>query len=110
MAIEETHFIYKSDGAINLKLHFFMPLNTNLSGEGRSAALFFHGGRFVQGHPAQFYPHCRYLASRGMVAASAEYRLMGKNAASISDCLSDCRDAIVWLRKGDRWVISGGYS
>lgn len=78
--------------------------------------LVFHGGRFIQGHPAQVYPHCRYLALRGMVAISAEYRLLGKNATSVVECLADCKSAIRWLRANarqlaldpDKIVAAGG--
>lgn len=102
MKIQETSFIYKSANGIDLKLHLFLP-------EGivqRAALLFFHGGRFVQGHPAQFFPHCRYLATRGMVTASATYRLLGKGADSVLDCFEDSRAAIRWLRShAAEWAI-----
>ena len=29
--------------------------------------MFFFGGGWVNGNPGQFFPHCAYLASRGMV-------------------------------------------
>ncbi len=45
----------------------------------RAAIVFFFGGGWVGGTPQQFYPHCKYLASRGTVAMSAPSR-----AASIT--------------------------
>lgn len=93
--IQESTVVYKAIDGINLKLHLFLP--NQVSGR-RAAILFFHGGRFIQGHPAQFFPHCRYLASRGMVAASATYRLLGKGASSVLDCFVDSQAAISWLR------------
>lgn len=95
MNVQERTAIYKADDGSNLKLHLFLPEQTD--GQ-RAAILFFHGGRFIQGHPAQFFPHCRYLAARGMVAASTTYRLLGKQAKSVLDCMSDSRAAIRWLR------------
>lgn len=95
MTIRESAVVYKAVDDVGLKLHLFLP--ETVHGQ-RAAILFFHGGRFVQGHPAQFFPHCRYLASRGMVAASATYRLLGKNATSVLDCFADSQAAIGWLR------------
>lgn len=95
MMIQENTVVYKAEGDISLKLHLFLPQQAD---KQRAALLFFHGGRFMQGHPAQFFPHCRYFASRGIVAASAAYRLLGKTAASVLDCLADSRAAIRWLR------------
>ena len=56
--------------AAELKLHLFSPGE----GTGRSAVVFFFGGGWMGGDPVQFYPHCAYLAARGMVAMGAEYR------------------------------------
>ncbi|HMN31078.1 MAG TPA: alpha/beta hydrolase, partial [Caldilineaceae bacterium] len=95
MTIQETSVIYRAEGETSLKLHLFLP---DKNAGRRAAILFFHGGRFIQGHPAQFFPHCRYFASRGMVAASATYRLLGKNARTVLDCFADSRAAIEWLR------------
>lgn len=93
--IQENTVVYKATDGVSLKLHLFLPESGNVQ---RAAILFFHGGRFTQGHPAQFFPHCRYLASRGMVAASATYRLLGKHASSVLDCFADSQAAIGWLR------------
>lgn len=95
MTIRESTVVYKAVDDVGLKLHLFLP--ETVHGQ-RAAMLFLHGGRFIQGHPAQFFPHCRYFASRGMVAASATYRLLGKNASSVRDCFADSQAAIGWLR------------
>lgn len=98
MNIQETMVIYKTNGTIKLKLHLFTPECVAQSTKTSPAILFLHGGGFIQGHPAQFFPHCRYLATRGMVAASAAYRVLGKTATSVRDCLADGKSAIRWLR------------
>jgi acetyl esterase len=98
MSVQESQVVYYASGQTALRIHLFLPDPVSEYGDTRAAILFFHGGRFVQGHPAQFFPHCRYLATRGMVAASAQYRLLGKGATSIRDCLRDSRNAIRWLR------------
>ena len=66
--------VYKKVGPSELKIHVFTPPNHTLA-DKRPAIVFFFGGGWNGGSPSQFYPHCDYLASRGMVAMSAEYRV-----------------------------------
>jgi acetyl esterase len=54
----------------------------------------FHGGALHSGSADGLAPHCRQLASRGILAVSAGYRLIGKGAVSIDDCIADVRRAI----------------
>ncbi len=89
--------VYKTVNTMPLILHLFLPQQPPTPVR-RPAILFFHGGGFVGGHPAQFFQHCAHFASRGFVAASARYRLVNKGATSVSDCLTDAKSAIRWLR------------
>jgi len=75
-----------------MKLAVIALLAASLSGaepKDRRRTLFFFGGGFNNGSPQQFYSKAEYLASRGMVAASAEYRITSKDKtlpdASIED-------------------------
>jgi acetyl esterase/lipase len=95
--IEKTKVVYKAVGPTQLHLHIFKP-KEKLSKDMASAIIFFHGGGWRYGDPSQFYQHCKYFASRGMVAVSAEYRLVGKNASSLYDCVADSKSAVRWLR------------
>ena len=54
------------DGGDDLSLHIFSPA-AGERGEPAACAVFFFGGGWVNGNPGQFFPHCAYLASRGMV-------------------------------------------
>jgi acetyl esterase/lipase len=54
----------------------------------------FHGGALHSGSADELAPHCRQLASRGIFAVSAGYRLIGQGAASIDDCIADVRLAV----------------
>ena len=54
----------------------------------------FHGGALRAGSADDLAPHCRRLASRGILAVSAGYRLLGRGAASIDDCVADVRRAV----------------
>ncbi|MEV4824199.1 alpha/beta hydrolase [Micromonospora sp. NPDC049274] len=60
----------------------------------RAGVVLFHGGALRGGSPDGLVPHCRALASRGILAVSAGYRLFGRGAASIDDCLADVRRAV----------------
>ena len=54
----------------------------------------FHGGALREGSADGLAPHCRQLASRGIFAVSAGYRLLHKGAMSIDDCIADVRRAV----------------
>jgi acetyl esterase/lipase len=61
--------------------------------------VFFFGGGWRSGSPTQFVEHCRYLASRGMVAMSAEYRILGLHETLAKACVEDGKSAVRWLRQ-----------
>jgi iduronate 2-sulfatase len=107
--------VYKKTAQGELKLHVFYPENHKVS-ENRPAILFFHGGGWSGGYPSYFYPHADYLASRGMVAISAEYRLKGKHKTTPVECVMDAKSAIRWVRKNakkmgidpEKVIVGGG--
>ena len=76
----------------NLKLHFFYPPNYNAESDKRPAIVFFFGGGWNTGGPEQFYRQSRHLASLGMVAISAEYRISSKH--------------VIWDTKKNKYVPS----
>jgi acetyl esterase/lipase len=88
---------FKNIGDVNLQLHVFKPEGLR-SDDERPAIVFFFGGGWVGGSPSQFYPHCRYLASRGMVAISAEYRVKSRHKTTPYECVKDGKSAIRWVR------------
>jgi acetyl esterase len=61
------------------------------------ALLLFHGGSWVKGSPSQLFRICSGLAEQGFTAFSAEYRLIGTNAATIADCVADVRTVYKWV-------------
>jgi acetyl esterase/lipase len=74
-----------------------LPLLVFEPGEGtrpRAGIVLFHGGALRTGSADGLAPHCRKLASRGVFAVSAGYRLLGCGAVSIDDCVADVRRAI----------------
>ncbi|GAA2615830.1 alpha/beta hydrolase [Dactylosporangium fulvum] len=74
-----------------------LPLLVFESGEGtqpRAGVVLFHGGALREGSADGLAPHCRKLAARGILAVSAGYRLLGRDAVSIDDCIADVRRAV----------------
>ena len=106
--------VYRKVGDVELQAWIFDPVRRNL--EPRPAIVFFFGGGWRGGTPGQFLPQCHYLAQRGMVAISVDYRVKNRNDTSPQDALTDARAAIRWVRQNaerlgvdpNRIVASGG--
>ncbi len=82
---------------VQLKLHIFEPKGHQRD-DRRGAIVFFFGGGWVGGSPSQFYHQSAYLASRGMVAVAAEYRVKRAHGTSPFECVKDGKSAIRWVR------------
>jgi len=90
--------LYKDINDIKLHLHMFYP-DGHQKTDKRPVAVFIHGGSWNGGSPAMFYQQCEYLASRGIVAISVEYRLAKKHKTTPIECVKDGKSAIRWIRK-----------
>lgn len=107
--------VYKKIGDVKLRLHIFKPDGWKKS-DRRPAIVFFFGGGWTGGSPSQFEQQSRYLASRGMVAMSAEYRIRSRHGTTPFECVADGKSAVRWIRShaGElgvdphRIVASGG--
>lgn len=85
---------YRTVGGHDLAAHVYRP-----AGRGRRpAVVLFHGGGLTSGSPDFFDPECRYLASRGLIAVSAAYRLLPHQARRVRDCVVDAGAAVAWVR------------
>ncbi|MCA8972323.1 MAG: alpha/beta hydrolase fold domain-containing protein [Planctomycetes bacterium] len=94
--------VYKRFGASDadrneLALHVFEP-DHHATTDHRAAIVFFFGGGWNGGSPQQFYPQCDYLASRGMVAISAEYRVKNRHGTTPFECVKDGKAVIRYVR------------
>ncbi len=89
--------VYKTIDDDVLKIHIFQP--SEKSAAPRPAIVFFFGGGWRAGSPKQFEQQCRYLASRGMVAMTADYRVSRKHGTTAKECVQDGKSAIRWVRK-----------
>jgi len=97
MDLTQKEIVYQTIGEAELKLHLF-----ETRGRDRPtrvpAIVFFFGGGWRSGTPEQFFPHCRYLASRGLVAISAEYRVESRHGVTPFECVLDAERAFRWVQ------------
>ena len=87
-------YLVTPDG--ELKLHVFLPPAGKAS-DRRPAIVFFHGA----GDGAeQFFPHAEYFASRGLVAASADYPVHRKDGKifRMDESVGQAKAAVRWMR------------
>jgi len=89
--------VYREINGIKLNAYIFTPTNHQPSDQ-RPAVLFFFGGGWKGGSPGQFLPQSLYLAQRGMIAISCDYRVLSRHEAMPQDCLSDAKAALRWAR------------
>ena len=98
--LEPQEHTYKTVGKQELKVFVFPPLAAGEAAADAAApgVIFIHGGGWGSGQPSLFYPHCRYFARRGAVGIAIGYRLTAQAGITVGDCLTDCRDAVIWIR------------
>jgi acetyl esterase/lipase len=82
--------LYKTIGDTQLRLRIYQPTNRK-QGDKLPAIVFFFGGGWRNRTPAQFVEHCKYLASRGMVAITAEYRVKSRHNVTPLECIADAK-------------------
>jgi acetyl esterase len=107
--------IYKTVDDVDLRLWIFEPEGPQPDAP-RAAIVFFFGGGWRAGSPAQFQAHCRYLAARGMVAMTADYRVYARHGVKPHTCVADAKSAVRWIRANadrldidpDRIAAGGG--
>jgi acetyl esterase/lipase len=108
---------YKTVNGAALKVWIFQPVETKSQpGAKYPAIVFFFGGGWTNGSPSQFERHCRYLASRGMVAMTADYRVASRQQVKAAACVADAKSCIRWVRENaarlgidpDRVAAGGG--
>lgn len=107
--------IYRHTPQAELKLHVHYPPEWKAT-DTRAAIVFFFGGGWNAGKVEQFERQATYLASRGMVAARADYRVKTRHGVSPDECVRDAQSAVRYLRQHaselgidpQRIVASGG--
>jgi len=107
--------VYKTIGDVKLKVYIYEPKG-HKAGANRPAIVFFFGGGWRGGTPKQFQEQCRYLASKGMVAMTADYRVSSRQGTKPFHCVRDGKSAVRWVRQNakrlgvdpNRIVAGGG--
>ncbi len=105
---------YRTVGSTELKVWIIEPADKGT--KPRPAIVFFFGGGWTSGTPAQFEPQARHLAARGMVAVLADYRVKSRQDAKPADCVADAKACVRWVRANatrlgldpDRLAVGGG--
>ncbi len=117
-------YIYKKSAGKDRKMEIYFPPNHDPTKSKVPGVILFHGGGWTGGSLAQFRQACSYFASRGLVCATAEYQMLGKDAAKLPEgeskkrvCVTDAKSAIRWFKQhavelgmDPSRIISGGGS
>ncbi len=98
--------IYKTSADKERKMEIFFPPNHDPAKTKVPGMILFHGGGWSGGDLSQFRFACAYFASRGLVCATAEYQMLGKEGKaklpaeeSIKRaCVTDAKSAIRWFK------------
>ncbi|PCI33217.1 MAG: peptidase S9 [Flavobacteriaceae bacterium] len=96
--VKEEVIEYKKIDTISLKLHLYKPLDFDAS-KTYNAMVFFHGGGWNGGSYKAFKRQSMYLASRGMIAISVEYRVKKVHGTSPFVAVEDAKSAIRYVRE-----------
>jgi acetyl esterase len=92
---------YKTVGDTKLNMYVYYPPGHKAT-DKRAAIVFFFGGGWTNGSPQQFEQHCKHLASLGMVAMTADYRVASRQQVKAVSCVADAKSAIRFVRKEAR--------
>lgn len=107
--------VYKTIGDVKLNMFIFRPEGFSVK-DRRPAIVFFFGGGWRSGTPAQFTKQAEYFTSRGMVSMIADYRVSSRHGTKAMQCVADAKSAVRWVRENadklgvdpQRIVASGG--
>lgn len=93
----QAQYVYKTVGERKLTLDLDYPPDWKPA-DKRPAIVFFFGGGWTIGTPAQFKAQAEYFAKRGLVCARADYRLRIKDNLQPDKCVEDAISAMRWVR------------
>ncbi len=100
-------FVYKESGGEPRDLEVYFPADWDPSKHKVPGIIFFHGGDWTGGNLNQFRYACHYFASRGLVAATVNYRMIPREERDglppgesfKRACLLDAKSAIRWMKQ-----------
>lgn len=99
--------VYKHSAGKPRELELYFPPNHDPAKTKVPGLILFHGGGWSGGNLGQFRAACAYFASRGLVCATAEYRMLTKEEAKALPagetkkrvCVTDAKSAIRWFKQ-----------
>ncbi|MCA9034124.1 MAG: alpha/beta hydrolase [Planctomycetaceae bacterium] len=95
----EEQLVYKTVGDQKLNLYVDKPQDWNAA-DRRPAVVFYFGGGWVGGSPAQFEKQSQYLATRGLVGIRVRYRTIDRSKPGLPEiCCADAKSAMRYVRK-----------
>jgi len=108
-------FVYKKTKQADLEIVVHYPPGWKET-DKRPAIVFFFGGGWEFGNIEQFEPQAKHLASLGMIAARADYRVKSRHDVTPRECVEDAKSAIRWVRQNaailgvnpNRIIAAGG--
>ncbi|MBK8090570.1 MAG: alpha/beta hydrolase fold domain-containing protein [Verrucomicrobiaceae bacterium] len=118
-------YIYKESAGKPRQMEIFFPPNHDPAKSKVPGMILFHGGAWGGGSLAQFRIACAYFASRGLVCATSEYRMLtGPETKNLPAgetrkrvCVTDAKSAIRWFKQhaselgiDPQRIITGGGS
>lgn len=92
--IKFNHVFRTVDGH-DLKIHIYYPKGWTKDGK-YPALLAYHGGGWVKGGAGHFAKQAQHFSKRGMVSICFTYRLIGKQATTVDQCLVDAKAGYQW--------------
>src|SRR5260370_34418454 len=85
--------VYKTTPQGDLRINLYFPPDWRDT-DRRPAIVFFFGGSCVTGSPAQYTTTAEYFATRGLLAASAAYRIDSVHHTPPDACAEDGKSAV----------------
>lgn len=98
-------FVYKESAGKPREVEVYFPAGHEPAKARVPGMILFHGGGWTGGSRSQFSRACEYFASRGLVAATVDYRMLTKAEAKQAPagetkrvCVTDAKSAIRWFK------------
>ncbi len=115
LSIRSETQLYRKAPEGELNLHLYFPPDWK-AGDSRPAIVLFFGGSWKVGSYRQMEPQAEYFASRGLVAAAADYRIFTKHHTTPDKSIEDAKSAMRWMRShakelgvdADKIIAGGG--
>ncbi len=91
-------FFYREAGTPPMRLFVVKPAGWK-AGDRRSGLMFFFGGGWTTGTPANSIFWAKFAASLGLVGIAPDYRTKGRNDVSPLGSVADSRAALHWVQE-----------